>query len=118
MVSQRNQRLSQEIQRMISEILLRDISDPRLLDVTIAGVDVTNDLSFATIYYQTESDKASENQKTQAGLNSAKNVIKKKLSARLTTFKTPDLIFKRDQSIDYGNHIESLLDKLKKDGQV
>lgn len=117
MVNQRNQRLSQEIQKSISEILLREISDPRLIDVTIAGVDVTNDLSFATVYYLTESDKAGDNQKVQAGLESAKNLIKKKLSAQLTTFKTPDLIFKRDQSIEYGNHIEGLLDKLKKDGQ-
>lgn len=118
MASQRNQRLSQEIQKMVSEILLREISDPRLIDVTVAGVEVTNDLSFATIYYLTESDKASDQQKVQAGLDSAKNLIKKKLSAKLTTFKTPDLIFKRDQSIDYGNHIEELLDTLKKDGRV
>ena len=62
-------RLAQEIQREVDDILLKRVRDPRVQGVTITGVDVTGDLQQATIYYSILSDKASDMEKVQAGLD-------------------------------------------------
>ena len=59
-------RLAQEIQREVDDILLKRVRDPRVQGVTITGVDVTGDLQQATIYYSILSDKASDMEKVQA----------------------------------------------------
>ena len=51
-------RLAQQIQREVDDILLKRVRDPRVQGVTITGVDVTGDLQQATIYYSILSDKA------------------------------------------------------------
>ena len=58
------------------------------------------------------SDLASEQQKAQQGLDKAKGLIRKELGQRLTLYKTPELIFERDESVQYGNHIDELIRKL------
>ena len=62
-------RLAQQIQREVDDILLKRVRDPRVQGVTITGVDVTGDLQQATIYYSILSDKASAGEKTQDGLD-------------------------------------------------
>ncbi|KIO95645.1 Ribosome-binding factor A [Levilactobacillus brevis] len=64
-------RLEQEIQREVTDILLKRVRDPRVEGVTVTGVEVTGDLQQATIYYSILSDKASSAEKTAAGLNEA-----------------------------------------------
>ena len=67
----RPERLAQEIQREVDDILLKRVRDPRVQDITVTGVDVTGDLQQATIYYSLLSDKASDGEKAQAGLDKA-----------------------------------------------
>ena len=105
-------RLSQEIKREVDDILLKRIRDPRVQGVTITGVDVTGDLQQATIYYSILSDKASDGEKAQAGLDKATGMIRSILGGRLNIFKTPEISFKRDPSIAYGNRIDQLLNEV------
>ncbi|MCW0952813.1 30S ribosome-binding factor RbfA [Weissella ceti] len=107
-------RLEQEIQREVNDILLKSIRDPRVEDVTITGVQVTGDLQQATIYYSLLSDLASVNQKAAKGLEAASGLIRKQLGSRLTIYKTPELKFVKDESVQYGNHIDDLLRQLNK----
>ena len=107
-------RVRQEILRAVNEILLNEIKDPRIDGVTITDVELTGDLQQATIYYSTLSDKAGARQKTEAGLNATVGKVGSGLGKRLTLYKTPEIKFERDRSIDYGNHIESLLSQIKK----
>lgn len=65
-------RLAEQIQREVDDILLKRVRDPRVQDITITGVDVTGDLQEATIYYSLLSDKASDGEKAQQGLDKAK----------------------------------------------
>ncbi|MGX7051930.1 30S ribosome-binding factor RbfA [Leuconostoc palmae] len=109
---QRAGRLAQEIQRDISDLLLKRINDPRIQDVTITSVELSGDLQIATIYYSILSDLASAGQKAQAGLEAASGLIRKELGSRLTVYKIPELKFIRDESVQYGNHIEDLIRKL------
>ncbi|QBO37141.1 30S ribosome-binding factor RbfA [Periweissella cryptocerci] len=108
-------RLSQEVQREVNDILLKRVRDPRVQDVTVTGVDVTGDLQQAKIYYSIYSDLASDGQKAQAGLEASSGLIRRELGQRLTTYKIPELLFERDKSVQYGDHIEELLRGLNKD---
>lgn len=112
---QRAGRLSQEIQRDVTDLLLKRVRDPRVQDVTITSVDVTGDLQGATIYYSILSDLASDAKKAQDGLEAATGLIRKGLGSRLTVYKIPELKFVRDTSVQYGNHIEELIKKLHKE---
>ncbi|GMA70612.1 ribosome-binding factor A [Leuconostoc litchii] len=109
---QRAGRLAQEVQRDVTDLLLKRINDPRVKDVTVTSVELSGDLQIATIYYSILSDLASEAKKTQTGLEAASGLIRKELGSRLTVYKTPELKFVRDQSVQYGNHIEDLIRKL------
>ncbi|EFR30852.1 30S ribosome-binding factor RbfA [Eremococcus coleocola] len=108
-------RVRQEILREVNEILLREIKDPRVEGVTITDVDLTGDLQHATIYYSTLSDLAGQRQKQQAGLEAVTGKVRSELGKRLKIYKTPEIRFERDASVDYGNKIDSLLNQLKKD---
>lgn len=111
----RSDRLSQEIEKEVSDILRRRVRDPRVEGVTITGVDVTGDLQQAKIYYSILSDKASDDQKTKAGLEKASGLVRKELGSRLSIYKTPELSFIRDESVQYGDKIDQLLNKLNRD---
>ncbi|MDO4903828.1 MAG: 30S ribosome-binding factor RbfA [Limosilactobacillus sp.] len=105
-------RLAQQIQREVDDILLKRVRDPRVQGVTITDVDVTGDLQQATIFYSILSDKASVGQKAQEGLDKATGLIRSELGARLNIFKTPELKFERDPSVAYGSRIDELINKL------
>ena len=107
-------RLSQEIQREVDDILLKRVRDPRVQGITITGVDVTGDLQQATIFYSLLSDKASDGQKAQTGLEQATGLIRSELGSRLNIFKTPELIFERDRSVQYGSRIDQLINEMHK----
>ncbi|KRL04280.1 30S ribosome-binding factor RbfA [Liquorilactobacillus oeni] len=106
-------RLSQEIQREVTDILMKRVRDPRVDGVTITGVDVTGDLQQATIYYSILSDLASTGEKTQIGLDKATGLIRRELGARLSIYVTPEIKFVRDNSVQYGDRIDQLLNELK-----
>ena len=106
--------LAKEIEREVSDILLKRVRDPRVQDITITGVDVSGDLQHATIYYSILSDKASDAQKAQQGLDKATGLIRGELGRRLTIYVTPEIKFERDESVRYGDRIDQLLNDLKK----
>lgn len=115
MANYRAGRIKQEILREVNDILNKNVKDPRIQDITLTDAEVTGDLQIATIYYSTLSELASERQKVQKGLEKATGIIRKELGSRLSVYRTPEVIFKRDESIDYGNRIEELIRKMKEE---
>ncbi|MTB63643.1 30S ribosome-binding factor RbfA [Streptococcus sp. zg-86] len=109
----RTDRVGMEIKREVNEILQKKVRDPRVQGVTITDVQMLGDLSVAKVYYSIMSDLASENQKAQTGLEKAKGTIKRELGRKLTLYKIPDLVFEKDQSIEYGNKIDQMLRALE-----
>ena len=107
------ERLNHTYQQEISIILGREIKDEAIKFVTITGVDITNDLSFAKIYYTV----LDENRKleTQKALERASSFIRTKLAEKVDIRHTPELIFIYDTSIAYGEHIDKIIDKIKED---
>jgi len=113
MANYRVGRVSQEILREVNDILLNTVRDPRVDGITITDVDLTGDLQEATIFYSTLETDDQTKKETQTGLNKATGLIRKELGARLTTYHTPELEFKRDESVEYGNRIDELLNEIK-----
>src|SRR5699024_8806750 len=112
MANYRVGRVAQEIQREVTDILLKRVRDPRVDGVTVTGVEVTGDLQQATIYYSILSDKASSAEKTAEGLKKATGLIRSELGSRLSIYKTPELTFEQDASVRYGSRIDELLNDL------
>ncbi|WP_074391673.1 30S ribosome-binding factor RbfA [Streptococcus suis] len=105
----RTDRVGMEIKREVNEILQKKVRDPRVQGVTITDVQIVGDLSMAKVYYTIMSNLASDNQKAQTGLEKATGTIKRELGRKLTLYKIPDLVFEKDQSIEYGNKIDQML---------
>ena len=106
----RIERLNHTYQEEISMILMKEIKDEDIKFVTITGVDVTNDLSFAKVYYTVLDDDKKE--KTKEALDKAAPFIRKQLASRIEIRHTPELRFIYDKSEDYGHHIDEIIDKI------
>ena len=83
--------------------------------MTITGCDITNDLSYAKVYF-TVLDK-DKKEKVLEDINNAASFIRGKLSERIEIRHTPELKFIYDDSIEYGEKIEKIIDKLHKEKQ-
>lgn len=113
----RTGRLGEEIRRIISDMLLKGIKDPRLAGrmISITGVDVTSDGSYATCYitvFATSGSDAELNGEVLEGLHSASGLFRSEIGKQLRIRHTPELIFKIDSSMEYGRHIEEVLSTL------
>ena len=107
------ERLNHAFQEEISMILMTEIKDEDIKFVTITGVETTNDLSFAKVYFTVLDDDKKET--TLEALNKATSFIRGELSKRVEIRHTPELKFIYDNSIEYGNHIESIIEKINKE---
>lgn len=107
----RSDKVAEEIHKIISELLIKGLKDPRIGFLTITGVKVTPDLRQATVYFTVHGDDAAK-KNSEAGLNSAKGFIRKEIGQALKLRFTPEITFKYDTSLDYGQHIESILKEI------
>jgi ribosome-binding factor A len=96
------------IQQILSDLLRRDISDPRLQMVTITQVKVTKDLRLARIYFAAAGGKTVAEDAAQ-GFRSAAGFIKRCLGPQLGLRYMPELEFFYDESFDHGARIDQLL---------
>ncbi|WP_204518413.1 30S ribosome-binding factor RbfA [Brevibacillus fulvus] len=112
----RMSRVGEEIKKELSILLQREMKDPRIGFVTVTSVDVTSDLQLAKVYV---SIFGSEEQReaSLAGLHKAKGFLRTELGRRIKLRHVPDLVFKLDESIDYGNKIESILREISTEGE-
>lgn len=111
MSSLKGERVASDMQRELCNILLLEAKDKDFKNVTITDVDVTNDLSFAKIYFTTLDNK----DKVEKDLNNASGFFRSELSKRLDIRHTPELRFIFDESIEYGQKIEKIIEELHKD---
>ena len=106
------ERLNHAFQEEISVILMKEIKDEDIKFVTITGVDTSSDLSYAKVYYTVLDD--SKRESTAEALEGAASFIRTKLAERVEVRHTPELKFIYDTSIDYGNHIDKIIDNIHK----
>lgn len=115
----RQGRLGEEIRKIISELLLRELKDPRLSGlVSVSAVEVTSDGSYATAYItllgNRPGEEASDQEKQDAleAFKSAKGLIRREIGHQIKLRHVPELIFKLDTSMEYGRHIDKIIHDL------
>lgn len=108
----RVERVEKIIERELASILF-DSSNNKLKFVSITKVSLTSDLSLATVYY-TVLGNAGEIESTKEDLEKAKGYLRSSLAKKIDLRKTPELRFKYDESLAYGNRITEILENLKK----
>ncbi|MBS4177079.1 30S ribosome-binding factor RbfA [Lederbergia citrea] len=113
-MSVRANRVGEQMKKEIGEIITRKLKDPRVGFVTVTDVHVTGDLQQATIYISVLGDDE-QKESTLLGLAKAKGFIRSEIGQRIRLRKTPEINFEFDESIGYGNKIESLLKQIKED---
>lgn len=106
--SGRPRKLGDQIQRELSDLLARDLRDPRVGMVTLTSVDVSPDLSHAKVFF-TLLDKA-KLEDTARGLRRAAGFLRTQLAKRLKMYTTPELRFVYDESVERGDHLSRLID--------
>lgn len=110
MASIKLRRLNHLIQQEISIILMEEVRDEDLKFVTITGCEVTSDYSYCKVYFTVldEEKKAT----VLEALDGASSFIRGKLAERIDIRHTPELKFVYDTSIEYGEHIEKIIDQI------
>lgn len=104
------ERLESAFVKEISYILMQEVKDEDIKFVTITDCEITNDLSYAKVYF-TVFDMTRKKDTIKA-LNHAKSFIRGELSKRVEMRHTPELTFIFDESIEYGKHIEDIIDNI------
>ncbi|MCM3637834.1 30S ribosome-binding factor RbfA [Sporosarcina luteola] len=107
-MSMRANRVAEQMKKELGGIIGQKLKDPRIGFVTVTDVEVTGDLQQATIFISVLGNEA-EKEATLAGLTKAKGFIRTEIGQRIRLRKTPEIEFAFDDSVEYGNRIESLL---------
>lgn len=115
----KNTRINGEVLKELSEIIRREIKDPRVAGamISVVSAEVTPDLKYCKAYISVMgSEEAALD--AIAGLKSAVGYIRRELARRVNLRNTPEISFILDQSIEYGVHMSRLIDEVTKDLRV
>ncbi|ASS91517.1 30S ribosome-binding factor RbfA [Aeribacillus pallidus] len=113
-MSLRANRVAEQMKKELSDIIGRKIKDPRIGFVTVTDVHLTGDLQIAKVYISVLGNEE-QKENTMKALAKAKGFIRSEIGSRIRLRKTPEIHFEFDETIDYGNRIESLIHELKKE---
>lgn len=103
-------RIESNMIKEISYILMTEVKDKNIRFVTVTDCKVTNDLSFAKVYFTLLNEEYKE--ETLKALKNASGFIRKELAVRLDIRHIPELEFIFDESIEYGKKIENIIEKI------
>jgi len=110
----RSEKIAEAVHELISGLLVKGLKDPRIGFVTITAVEVTDDLHLAKVYF-TVIGSDEEKKAAQEGLNSSRSFIRREMGKQMKMRYTPDIVFRYDTSLEYGNRIDSLLKDIIKE---
>ncbi len=108
----RIKRIEDRIQQELSELLIREIQDPRLHQIFVTGIRVDRELTVANVYVSAV-EGASRSAEVLAGLESASGFLRRVLSSRVELRVFPRLRFHWDPTPENADHIEKLLAGLR-----
>ena len=109
----RSQRVAAEIQRLLNELLLSDVKDPRLADARVTEVEVTGDLSLATVYFNTlglDDDPAP----IKEGFEQARGFFRSRVAKALQLRRVPELRFRHDATAKRAIELGKLIDDARR----
>ena len=103
-------RIESSMVKEVSYILMTEVKDPNVKFVTVTAAKVTSDLSYAKIYVTVLNKEYTKD--TLKALNNAKGFIRNELKERMDIRNIPELEFIYDESIEYGNKIEKIIEEI------
>lgn len=106
-------RIESELVKTIADTLLNESSDELMKSITITGSEVAPDLSFAKVYFTCFLEQ--DHSVLEREMNEASDFIRKFVAAKMDLRQTPKLRFQYDDSIDYGNKIEKIIQNIHED---
>ena len=111
----RPNRIGEEIKKELVLLIRNGIKDPRVDSlISITDVEVTRDLSYATVYISRYGSETERNDALE-GMKAAAGFMRSELSKRLKLRTVPELIFKLDDSLQYGAKIETILQHIHRE---
>ena len=110
----RVEKVQEAIQQEISIMLLMDVKDPRIQFVTVTGVELTDDMSYAKISVSLYGPKDKQ-EETWKALQKSLGFMRTEIAKRIRLRFAPTLILQKDTSMEYSAHIESILQKIKQE---
>ena len=105
-------RVGDQILKEIAFLLSQKVRDPRVQGVTLTGIHLSDDLKHGRVYYSVIGDKE-DIVRAQSGLDSAKGYIKREIGVRIDLRYMPDIVFEHDPTLEMGNQMEKLFQKIK-----
>ena len=110
----RSERVADQIQREVAEIITQELEDPRIGRVTVSGSSLSKDLSNATLYITLPAD--GDVQRALQGLNRASGFVRRRLGQRLRMRYVPRLRFAHDATLDRATRVGELIDAAIRSG--
>ena len=110
-MSVKQDRMNWRIRTILSELIRREVSDPRLQNLTVTAVDLDQELQYARVYVNALGDE-SRQQEVMAGLERAKGFLRREVGKRVRLRKTPELDFRWDATLAEGDRIDRLISQL------
>jgi ribosome-binding factor A len=104
----RSQKVGDQIQRELSEIIHRELRDPGVGMITLTAVDVSPDCAYATVYFTCLD--AAHVKEAKAGLTRATGFLRAQIGKRIKIWTTPELKFVYDESVERGDRLSRLID--------
>lgn len=108
----KGERVASDLLKELAMILLTDAKDEDFKNVTLTYATVTNDLSFAKVYFTTLDDNKD---KVLKDLNNASGYFRSSLAGKLNIRHIPEIKFIYDESIEYGQKIEKIIEKINEE---
>ena len=115
MTSNRSDKVSDLLKKEISTIITNDVKDPRLKNINITAVKVSDDIGIATVFFTVigKSINKSESNIDKRILDKLSGMIRSNLAKNIKIRRVPKINFRFDESIEYSENIEKLLRNLK-----
>ena len=110
-MSIKQDRMAERIRGVLSELLLREVADPRLQGVTVTEVQLDPELMFAKIFVNALGDEARQDD-VMTGLARATGFLRRELGQRVRLRNTPELHFYWDASLEAGERLNQLISSL------
>jgi len=110
-MSIKQQRMGDRIRQILSQLLLREISDPRLQGITVTEVRIDPELMYAKVYVNALGDESRE-KKVMEGLKKANGFLRREVGQRIRIRNTPELHFYWDKTLERAERINNIISNL------
>lgn len=107
----RRRRTAEQIKSILSTLVLRDMRDPRLQDLTITVVNIDRELQYADVFVNALGDESRQEEVMEA-LNGARGYLRRELAPRLDLRIVPQLHFHWDPTLAHAQRIDEILENL------